>query len=163
MWLWELITGKWCTRFLFEHIDSVYIHLLTSFPPFPRILSLNNLLLTCPLLLLFFHAGENFWPGFPWRSMICEKHNKNGKTGETSAAGREGLEGQRSELPCCDSLWWGINRMSGQGKSSACCSELIPSEDFSIPVSQCKGGSDDRGLQAWPVDTESPLKMMLYL
>lgn len=29
-----------------------------------------------------------------------------------------GVEGQQSELPCCDSLWWGINRMSGQGKSS---------------------------------------------
>ncbi|KAK5852850.1 hypothetical protein PBY51_006689 [Eleginops maclovinus] len=63
--------------------------------------------------------------------------------------GREGLEGQQSELPCGGSLRWGINRMSGQGKSSTSHSELIPSENFPIHdrlVSLCRGGADESKL-----------------
>lgn len=139
--------------FLIEHIDSFYMHLLSSFPPFPWILSINNLLLTCSLPLLFFHAGKNLGPSFPWRGMICEKHNKNGKAAETSVAGRQGLEGQWCKLPCCDTLWRGINRIPGQGKSSTSRSELIPSEDF---LSVTPKGVLMMGV--WPTGTESPLE-----
>jgi len=58
--------------------------------------------------------------------MICKTTIKMEKCRETWMVAKEGLEGEQSELPCCDDLWWGINRRSRLSKSSTDRSELIP-------------------------------------